>query len=195
MQGKQLILISFIVGGTYAFALEDRGPLILEPMKTPKIIFNPTPLYVGFGFTTGALRIGKSKLAFNHNLEEQDRTGALTVLFGYDIHKRIALEGRYTTSFIKESLANIQNISLLLKPHFSLADEMSVYALLGYGKSTLLGVKGHSIDIAKSDFQWGFGLEYDTTETLTYFVDYSNFLQNVKNLSADALAIGIKYRF
>lgn len=195
MYGKQLIIISFIVGGTHLFALEDRGPLVLEPMKIPEIIANPTPLYIGLGLTTGALNIGTDKLNFNHNTEEQDRVGALTVLFGYDIHKKIALEGRYTTSLIKETLANIQSISMLLKPHLSLADEMTAYALLGYGQTTLIGVKKQSIDVVESSFQWGFGLEYDSTETLTYFVDYNNFVQNVDNLSADALAIGIKYRF
>lgn len=195
MHGKRLIMISLVVVGTDAMALEDNDPLILEPMKIPKIIVNPTPLYVGLGFTTGALRIGTSKLDFNHNAKGQDRVGSLSALFGYDIYKNIAIEGRYMSSFIKESLANIQSLGVLFKPHISLVDEMTGYALLGYGTSTLSGVKRHTMHISESSFQWGFGLEYDTSETFTYFVDYTNLLQNVKNISTDALTIGIKYRF
>lgn len=190
-----MVVISLILLTTNLFALEDREPLTLEVMKIPEILESPTPLYLGLGLAIGTLRVGEGEVDFKHSKEGQDRMGSFSVFAGYDIHKRIACEVRYITSLWRESLANIQSISVLLKPHISLVDELAAYVLLGYGQSTLLGVNKASLDIVETNFQWGLGLEYDTSETVSYFVDYMNLLERVEDITADTLAIGVKYRF
>ena len=96
---------------------------------------------------------------------------------------------------------DISNIALYVKPMYPIGD-LSLYALLGYGETTL-NWEGNSEDYSESAFQWGLGAAYGFTEQFSAFVDYTVFYDDTGfdtfipewDYKADSITVGVMYKF
>jgi len=112
--------------------------------------------------------------------------------------------------------------SLFLKPQYPVTENLTVYALLGFGLVQVDGTDGdepaHPTEIGQeilddTSFQWGVGASYAINENFSIFVDYTKLADdadvstwtywyeaNLVNdkydkLSSQDLTVGIIYKF
>jgi opacity protein-like surface antigen len=168
--------------------------------------------YLGLGITNLKLE--------NDFTKESFKTKAITLQAGYTYNNYLAIEGRYTHHVgdveydhgsdhrvnagenIKDYPTDFTNIALFLKPQYKI-NNVSLYALLGYGEVKLTNMANDGVDRAEDGFQWGLGLAYDVTEHISMYVDYLNMYDDKgfnyratnQDIKADAFTLGITYTF
>jgi len=168
--------------------------------NSPKLI-NTSTTQDNLGGLT--LILGYKKL-FNNYFENKD--------FSLDI------EGRITKSFWEKSFADSTRYSIFTKPQYNIYKDINIYGLLGLGQLTIEGHNGevpaHENMIGKDiyndiSFQWGLGINTDISKDFSLFMDYTSLIKDgeidstlygydsnvYQELSADAINIGITYRF
>jgi opacity protein-like surface antigen len=205
---KKFTLIGGIILSSTLYAGGDIAPIESE--------IEPIPTEVSVDTSSFYLGIGISPMKLHNDLtDEEFSTTAVTLQAGYQYNSYIALEARYTASLskVEYDAGNTSNISIddfdtdftnagiYLKPIYPITQSFNIYALLGYGEVSLTAING--ADRAQSGFQWGLGAQYQITEALSIFADYTNLYddQEFDYLGADAdhmadmLSVGVSYRF
>jgi len=179
----------------------------------------------GYGYIPHAyLGLGYSYLNLNVNLpgvNKEDRINgdiqgdSLTVLLGYDFHRYLAVEARYTKSIgnLNESIegyrldkgtktdGDMSNVAGYIKPKLE-SDNVALYGLLGYGKVEI--DSGYVDEDSDASLQWGLGISIDAgkefigNQDITFFFDYIR-LYNEKDtldkLTVDSFTFGLDYNF
>lgn len=187
---------SFSVAGGY-----------IAPVPAPTEI-DDSGFYAGAGMVYHRV-YSVDKAWFDNGIETQDETAGLTGIIGYDFNNYIAVEGRFTKTFWKKDYSDTTVYSLFLKPQYRFRDVkddddddgyFAIYALLGFGNTTVEGSSGDNEysawpeDIGRkmmdeTSFQWGVGLSYTFKDeakdkpyrykdTWTVFVDYTSSAKN-----------------
>jgi len=173
-------------------------------------IYNHNPELIDTGLTQdnlgGVTLILGYKNLFNNYFENKD--------FSLDI------EGRISKSFWEESFADSTRYSIFAKPQYNVYKNknINIYGLLGLGQLTIEGNNGavpaHKNMIGKDiyddiSFQWGLGINADISKDFSLFMDYTSLIKDgdidstlydydskvYQELSADAINIGVTYRF
>lgn len=160
-------------------------------------------IYAGLGFSVASTR--QSQLGFFDNLEQSgrlDRTAEISLSAGYAFNPYIAVESRYMFSFSHEDVLKRRAWGVYLKPQYPVYEKINVYALLGYGGVKATGIDGWNINVDNTGFQWGGGIGYNTTDKMTFFIDYLKMDDNVKsrfvscsNVDSDVITAGVLYQF
>lgn len=159
--------------------------------------------YVGISMAATSTRDSSVSLSFLSEKTGQDRLGNVTLLAGYELNRYFAVEGRYTTTFTDEGLVEMDGLSLFAKPQYPVSEEVSVYALLGYGSVTMDSVNGSGVDVDDSGFQWGLGVNWEVANNTSIFVDYTSLASEMEGVyyngaleaDADQINIGVTYKF
>lgn len=203
-------LIVGTVGALFSTTLYAGGDI--APIEEPTVVTQPQAV----DSSSFYLGIGVSPMKLHDDLtSEEFSTPAITLQAGYQYGHYIALEARYTASLfkVKYDAGNTSNLSIddfdtdftnagiYLKPIHPVTNAFNIYALLGYGQVTLTAING--ADRAQSGFQWGLGAEYQLTEAISIFADYTNlyddkgfdYLGTDADHLADMLSVGVSYRF
>ena len=176
----------------------------VEPAVEPVVAVEEekSGLYAGLGIS--ALSTREGSLDFFSEKSGQDRTGNLLFMAGYEFNTYVAVEGRYSTYIAEEDFLNSDTWGIYLKPQYPVNEDFKLYALLGFGGMDAEGVNGYDVDVDDSGFQWGLGVSYAMTETVSVFLDYvslasdmeSNaFLGATPDVDSDALTLGVTYNF
>jgi len=127
--------------------------------------------------------------------DERDDNGYM-LLAGYKFNQYVAIEGRYWGSMDTRSWSGSETVNgqpdgswdysdgdfeawgIYVKPMYPVTETFDVYALLGYGNTSIndkfYNIEGvGSADLLDEDgFQWGIGASYAFTENLSLFADY-----------------------
>jgi len=207
-------------GGDIA-ATKDVEPAVVVPVVTPEE--EAGSFYVGAGMVYN--RTYSTDSAWFDNALTQDETLGLTGILGYNFNQYMAVEGRISKSFWERDYADITTYSIFLKPQYPITEDISVYGLLGFGKSYVEGSEGDSSHYSawpnkigkeimdETGFQWGFGLNYAFTKHLSLFADYTSTAKDAKissrlydyngvadnttytELSTDGITVGLTYNF
>jgi len=214
MNKLTLSTVAVLAMSTFAMAGGDIEPVV-EPIAEVIAPVTDSGFYVGGGISAlswtekGAFSAPGEQMFIDADWEATWTGG--TFLAGYQFNKYLALEGRYTTSFGDASWedhgiddgddgSEIDNIALYIKPMYPI-DNLSLYALLGYGETTI-SYEG-SPDFSESSFQWGIGAGYNFTEQTSVFIDYTKLYDDtgfdtlISNLDyeADSITFGVIYKF
>ena len=176
----------------------------VEAVVEAPIVIDHSALYVGFGF-------GQS--AVNDDMTEEEISNNTVVLqVGYQYNQYIALEGRYSFGFNTDyDPGTTGNLSgdydgdfsswgLYLKPIYPMGD-FAIYGLLGYGGVMLDNLEQG--DAYESGFQWGLGVSYAFTDTVSVFADYISLYDDtgfdyrakLNDVNSDTWTIGLSYKF
>jgi opacity protein-like surface antigen len=166
----------------------------------------PVPAVNSKNFYAG---LGYAYMKMHDDTGRNDLTGhAATVLVGYNFHKYIATEGRYSATWgdldVDDRTAEVDkngdmsNIAIYLKPKYSI-DKFTLYGLLGYGRVSLDDHTEHS----ESGFQWGLGANFAATDKVDVVVDYTKLYDDKgfddpaaqNDIPVDVLNLGVVYNF
>lgn len=188
---------------TVMSSLVFSGGDIADPVSTVPLVEKVNGFYTGIGIAAVSTRRVDFTADFFNTEEEQDRLGNVTLLAGYNFSRYLAAETRYTTSFTHDEAIEMDGWSIFVKPQYPVNDELSFYALLGYGNVSLEGSKPDGIvDVDDSTLQWGLGLNYMITDNVSLFADYT-WLANgmdgdyngVDKVDVDVITVGVNYYF
>ena len=145
--------------------------------------------------------------------DEFFRTFPTMVMLGYQLNDTFALEGRYTRSTkVRYDGGNtfnpdqddfptvFSNAGLYLKGIYPIQN-VSLYALLGYGQIRLTDIKGS--DRTQRSVQWGGGVEYRINSRLGVFTDAIRLYSDKgfggraqeRTVNVTTIMTGVKYVF
>jgi len=140
---------------------------------------NALYLGLGYGYLDQNNRIGSIR-----SVSADASTNNLLLQAGYSINKYFAVEGRFWQGVGGNdvtqtggsypgtyAVSNDYAWGVYIKPSYPVVNSFSIYALLGYGASSMTY---NSNDFTSSDFSWGLGGEYFMNKNIAFFVDYVN---------------------
>ena len=130
------------------------------PIPPPKQI-SPVPVYIGVGAVASSIsRDSCSCDPTGADLKDL-RYGGI-VRLGYDFNNYFGIEARALKTFGSNVFSEVSHYGIYAKPQYHVADAANVYALLGYGQTTVDYTNGVlSSHNPKSGFSYGAGFEYD----------------------------------
>ena len=183
---------------TMMFAGGDIKPVTNTEPITAVEHSDDSDFYVGLGYTS-------------ITIEEDAMYGAkgdgVLLNAGYQYNPYLAIEARYSTTVgdmdatgaaSPSSNYKLNNLGLYIKPMIQM-EQISLYALLGYGKLSFTDFGGtkHS----ENAFQWGIGAGYDINKNLSLQLDYVSFYDDTNfgtfsgNIESDAVSVSVNYKF
>jgi len=176
----------------------------VEPVvETPVVAVDEGDFYVGMGLSAVSTRDAAVSLDIFDGKPGQDRLGNATFQLGYNFNPYMAVEGRFTTTFIKEDYVDMYGWSLFAKPQYPVTKVFKVYGFLGYGGVTMDGVNNGVVDVDDTGFQWGLGASYTVIDNVDLFFDYTSLAKDMDGTygasatqaDADAFTLGVSYNF
>jgi OOP family OmpA-OmpF porin len=211
---KRMMGVAFglLLGGGIALAGKNVAPAVSPVAAVEPIV--PLGLFVGVGLAWDPT---STYCPCAHKRLKDSEYGGL-IRIGYDFNDWIGVEARGLKSFWDEDNAETEHYGIYLKPMYHVADQVNVYALLGYGHTKIrhkFGPHGPH-DHTRNGFNYGVGLEYDLgsdTPEGTYdrpfdgqgdqeggwglFVDYMNLMNGYgeKDIDSNVVTVGITYDF
>ena len=136
---------------------------------------------------------------------DQDRTGGIVAIAGYEFNQYLAIEGRFNWGVITGDFSKNYQASIFLKPMYPVTEDFTIYGLVGYGYVNIDGEDGWPDWYSGGSLQWGLGLSYDLNEDWTLFADYTWLLHDETpdqpfpsgstDFSHDAITVGVLYHF
>jgi len=186
---------------TCAIPYEDIDLEDVSNAAVPKRVkkSSSTNFYAGLGYAL---------MTMHQNTGKADSTShTVTLHAGYNLHKYLAVESRYTTA-LSDMYAdngtvgvnknwNISNIALYLKPQYP-NDGFTLYGLLGYGQVTF----DNGVSYPKNCFQWGAGTGISATDDINVFIDYTrlyddglNAYSDNNDITVDLVNVSVNYNF
>ena len=151
------LIVNGFAGGKYS--TPSKAKITSIPPLPPVIV--PNPLYIGIGAVVSTVKRDPCPCDPNDDRLTDTRYGAVARV-GADYNQYLGLEGRFFKTFGSDAFSTVQHYGLYIKPQYHFIDEMNIYGLLGYGKTTIDYTNGIiSRTTAKSGLAYGIGLEYD----------------------------------
>ena len=185
MKKFNLSLVAVLAMSTFAVAGGDIAPV--EPVVETPIIEEVSVggLYLGLGYSFMMGDI--TEIDNSHDLGADH--SALMLQAGYKFNDYVAVEGRYWFGLSDEAFAfdndfygrfdtEVDAWGIYVKPMYPVTDAFDIYALLGYGETSVEGITtndGHAHDIESDGFSWGVGAAYAFSENVSIFLDYVAF--------------------
>lgn len=176
----------------------------VEPVVAVPVVEELSGFYGGLGVTAVSARDSSVSVDHFSSTEGQERMGAASLQAGYNFNEYIAVEGRYNISFTHDEQVEMDGWSLFVKPQYPVTENISVYALLGYGGVNLDGESGFFplTDTDDTDFQWGLGASYMIMHNISVFADYTWLADGMDGettlgdkVDVDAFTLGVNYHF
>jgi len=214
MRKLTLSLATILATSTFAFAGGDIVPVMEPVIETPMVIedevVSDSGVYVGLGYSLlrSTSKYGQDDLANDYS--------AGMAQIGYKFNEYISVEGRYWYG-IAEELDKLNTAvfgkfdseaaawGVYAKPMYPVTEELDVYALVGYGASSVNGTKlanGTTMDVEVAGLSWGVGAAYSFTENFSVFADYVDFQDDTEKVNLvdfenafDSINLGVTYKF
>lgn len=188
--------------------VKEVAPVVPIPPVVP--VADVSAIYVGLGLA--AARYDSSCGAPVAACDGVDKTGGVLVRAGYDFNQYIGAEVRGLVTSYKADGGKIKHLGAFVKPMYPVTNDINVYGLGGYAKTTTQGslrrtdVKGVAL---------GAGIEYDFSEDnakeakydrtfdgqgdqekgFGMFADYERLYQKSNGPQLDAVSAGVTYDF
>ena len=192
-------------------------PVYIAPTPLPAPLPVPVPLanitanglYVGLGLTAAQYKPNCNCPTSN----SRDRTAGVMGKVGYDFNQYIGVEARgIRTNWKAQEGGKIKHAGVFVKPMYPVTNDLNVYALAGYAKTT---TQGSLPRVNAKTFAWGTGVEYDlfsdTAKNGRYardfdgqgdqeggfglFTEYERLVQKSGSPDLDTVSFGITYDF
>ncbi|MEA2029833.1 MAG: porin family protein [Campylobacterota bacterium] len=219
MKKLTLSIAVAVAMGSLAFAGGDIEPII-EPIMTTPVVTKSVPTYSSAGFYVGlayayAMENERAGFAPSDITPLDDAAWELSgmMMAGYQVNDYFSVEGRFTANLddVKYSGQDVDdydltNAALYAKVMYPVAPVANVYALLGYGETTI--EDKNTGNESKSDgLQWGVGAAYKVNKNVSLFADYTKLatedeyelnsveLSGLPDLDVGAVNLGVAYKF
>ena len=225
MKKVNISLIAILTMSSFIYAGGDIEPPVFEeevinvpvepvvpaviPIVPPQEI-DVNGLYVALGLT--AARFDPSCTCTDGSTAAVDKTAGLIGRVGYDFNQYVGVEARGIRTNWKSDGGKIKHVGAFLKPMYPASNEVNVYALAGYAKTT---TQGSLRRVDAETFAWGMGLEYDLSADVPkegkydrefdgygdqeggfgLFADYERLVQKSGSPDLDTINFGVTYDF
>jgi opacity protein-like surface antigen len=203
-----VVALSALLASSHAMAGKNYEPVDSEVVP----IDMTNPFYIGIGGVwTGVSRDCTCRDTAATRLKDSTYGEILRV--GYDFNPFFGIEARALQGNLGINFAKTTHYGVYMKPQYHITPLMNVYALAGYGHTTVectiagkaenLGTK----DFTKNGFSFGAGVEYDLSgdqgiqgdaeEGWGLFVDWQNlaYKDTPQNTNVNVVSAGITYDF
>ena len=222
----KLSIASIMAISSFSFAGGDIEPVVEPRIVIPKVpetkikvpTYSSAGFYMGiaYSYATESQRAGKRPNGIVTSAND-DATWELSgmVLAGYQINDNFSIEGRLTNSmddvkYNDVDVANydLTNAALYAKIMYPIAlsqeNITSIYALLGYGETT---IDGTTTEYKSDGIQWGVGASYNVNKNVSLFADYTQLAledeydtnsvtaSHTDELDVSTLNLGVAYKF
>jgi OOP family OmpA-OmpF porin len=189
-------------------------PVDAQVAAIPPKIVSPIPLYVGLGVVAAGL---SRDCPCEDGSRLKDTTYGGLVRAGWDVNQYFGLEARGLKTSWEKDFSQTKHYGVFLKPQYHVMDQVNIYGLLGYGKTTIDYSNGRrSSTLSEKGLSFGVGMEYDfsTDDTSVQYsrafdgqgdqeegwgvwIDYQNLLVDEGTFGTDTniVSIGITYDF
>ena len=201
MKRTILSFVSILALSGISYAGENTDIVDIDVIEIPTA--DESAFYVGVGVSGATVH--------NDNNAEEITATAVVLQAGYQYNRYIAIEGRYNigvdTSYDAGTLVPAPTYSgdfssggVYLKPIYPIGD-FAIYGLVGYGGVMLTNLAGG--DAVVDGLQYGAGVSYQVTETISVFADYTSlyddkgfdYTATLDNITADIWTVGLSYKF
>jgi len=196
------------------------GKKNIVPAETPIVpiipMVYPNPIYIGVGLIQANIQRDPCACMRSQTDIKDHRYGAVFRV-GADYNQYIGVEARALKSLGSKAFSITKHYGVYVKPQYHFLDSMNIYALLGYGKTTVVLDNGKIYsENTKNSFAYGLGFEYDFTKEKSkgqysrafdnqgeqeggfgLWLDYQKLFNNVgaNNLNSSIITMGITYDF
>ncbi len=197
MKKIAILAAALLAAGSTLYAGGDIEP-VYEPVVTePKPVATPlsTVYYVGGGVVVSGL---SRDCPCNKNERIKDMTYGVALKAGADITEYVGLELRYLKTFLEKDFSDMEHVGLYLKPQYTMTPETTLYALLGYGKTSIdYTVTKNGSTLSKSGFAYGAGVEVSLQNDIGFWIDIQHLLNDEGSYNTDLNigTAGMLYRF
>jgi len=212
------LVLATIMAGSLANAesYPAEGPSSYKTQHNSESGYGYEPnAYIGLAYSYMNLNVNLPGANSLDRINGDIQGDSLTLLLGYDFHRYMAVEARYTKSIgnLDESIegyrldegtrtdGDMSNIAAFIKPKLE-SDNVALYALLGYGKVEI--DSGYVAEDSEASLQWGLGISIDAgkefigKKDITFFFDYTRLYEDkekLNELTVDAFNFGLNYNF
>jgi OOP family OmpA-OmpF porin len=121
----------------------------------------------------------------------EDITYGVMAKVGYDFNEYVGVEARGVRTNWEYEGSKIKHVGAFIKPQYPASEDVNVYGLVGYGKTTT----SHIQNIDETGLAYGAGVEYALSEDMNLFVDYERLLEKSDVPDLDALSLGVSFSF
>jgi len=222
MKKLALSVATLVAMSNLVFAGGDVEPVVEPKMTIPepnRVVETPMEVESEGGFYVGiayAYAMEKERAGFapNNIIPLDDATWEISgmALAGYQINDNFAIEGRVSgnlddVKYSDNDVADydLTNAALYAKVMYPVADVANVYALLGYGETTIED-KNLNVESKSDGFQWGVGAAYKVNDKVSVFADYTQLAQEEEyernsvdatrpELDVGSVNLGVAYKF
>jgi len=193
---KSILLLSLIALSSQVHAKGETLPLEKNKVEIQKEVQNKevqeeklkeTPWYVAGGLSMAKVSSGNC----------EDITYGIIGKIGYELNDNIAFEVRGIRTNWDYEGAKIKHLGAFIKPQYFINEDLALYGLLGYAKTTL----SYKYPFNETGLAYGIGVDYsfnndeDDDDKYSLFVDYERLLHKSNIPNIDALSAGLKYNF
>ena len=157
---------------------------VVIPPIAPKIVEEvkeDSPWYAGAGLVAGRTT----------NVHCEDITYGVMAKVGYDFNEYVGVEARGLRTNWEYEGSKIKHAGVFLKPQYPVSEDINLYGLLGYAKTTT----SHIQNLDETGLAYGAGAEYALSEDMNLFVDYERLLEKSNVPDLDALSLGVSFDF
>jgi hypothetical protein len=197
MKKIKSLITTLALATTCSFSGGDIIPIPMEPEYIDSEETQSIPIYIGIGATYAEIERDGCGGCGQSNEREQDGRVGLILKAGFNVSDYLDIEARGLTTFGSDVYSKTSHIGLYLKPKMLVAEDLTVYGLLGYG-NTKVDYEKSTEDASGASY--GLGVEYDTNGEepgLGIWMDFQNLLndEGTTNTSAYAISAGLIYSF
>ena len=157
--------------------LEKKSPKV-EKKSLKKV---DSPWYMGAGLSMG--RVSDAHC--------EDITYGVVGKIGYDFNEYVGAEARGVRTNWEYEGAKIKHAAVLLKLQYPVSEDINLYGLVGYGKTTTT----HKKRVDETGLAYGAGVEYALGEDMNIFVDYERLIDKSNLPALEALSLGVSFDF
>ena len=155
-------MLSIVVLGAVLATGHAMAGKNVEPVESEVV---PVATPIGLYAAIGANWTGYSRDCPCDGKRKKDSTFGETLRLGWDFNPFFGIEARYLRNDFGINFAKVQHYGIYLKPQYHVTDLMNVYALVGYGHTSITcqskGKKLGGNDQAFNSISLGAGIEYD----------------------------------
>ena len=121
----------------------------------------------------------------------EDITYGVVGKVGYDFNEYVGVEARGVRTNWEYEGAKIKHVAVFLKPQYPVSEDVNLYGLVGYGKTTT----SHKKRVDETGLAYGAGIDYALSENMSMFVDYERLLEKSNVPDLDAVSLGVSFNF
>jgi len=160
--------------------VKEVKPEVVAPLAAALVEDNSN-WYVGAGLVAGRTK----------NIDCEDITYGLMAKVGYDFNEYVGVEARGLVTNWEYEGSKIKHVGAFVKPQYPLSEDINLYGLVGYGKTTT----SHVQNVDETGLAYGAGAEYALSDDMNMFVDYERLIDKSNLPDLEALSLGVSFDF